>query len=495
MSSELAEDFSDRLPPHSIEAEQGVLGCALISPDVCLPPILAALKSKSTFYDLRHQIVFSAIAEMHRAEIPIDIITVQQRLRDTGLLEQIGGIVYLGQLQDAVTSTANLSCWLDIVREKFELRRIVQTCADVTSRIYSNTGTIDDLKFSVQSDLAEVFGGATGDLPLIVHARDFISQDIPTPDELVKHVLHKGTKIVIGGGSKAFKTWTQLDLAVSVAAGIPWIDFETVRSRVLYVNFEIQEAFFKQRVLVVSKSKGLNEVPEGLDIWNLRGFSAAYHILVPQIISRIKSEGYSLIILDPIYKLYGKTDENSAGEVAMLLNALETICVQTGSSVAFGAHYSKGNQSNKESIDRISGSGVFARDPDSIISFTKHEEHDAFTIEPILRNLAPVEPFVVRWQYPLMKRDENLDPSKLKQIVGRKKEHDPIKLLEFIKLTTYQNPISISQWATAGNVKRQTLSDYLPDLRSRGFIATAGEGLFARQYITENGLKLLQSIS
>src|SRR4029077_12679540 len=150
-----------------------------------------------------------------------------------------------------------------------------------------------------------------------------------------------------------------------------------------------------------------------IELWNLRGHFASHHILIPQIIERVKDRDYALIILDPIYKLYGETDENKAGDVARLMNALEKLAVDTGAAVAFGAHYSKGNQSSKESIDRISGSGVFARDPDTIISFTTHEEAGCFVVEPILRNLPPIDPFVVRWQFPLMQRDESLDPTKL----------------------------------------------------------------------------------
>src|SRR6185436_7869995 len=92
----------------------------------------------------------------------------------------------------------------------------------------------------------------------------------------------------------------------------------------------------------------------------------------------------------------------------------------------------KGNQAAKESIDRISGSGVFARDPDSILVMTQHETKDAFTIDATLRNLKPLEPFCVRWQFPLMRRDEKLDPKKLKQI-GRPKIHTVEKILAFLK--------------------------------------------------------------
>ena len=98
------------------------------------------------------------------------------------------------------------------------------------------------------------------------------------------------------------------------------------------------------------------------------------------------------------------------------------LAVATGAAVAFGAHYSKGNQSSKESIDRIGGSGVFARDPDSILNFTRHEQPDCFAVEMTLRNHPPQEPFVVKWEYPLFTVDATLDPQRLKR-VGRPEKY------------------------------------------------------------------------
>ena len=108
----------DRLPPHSPEAEQGVLGCALISPNDCMGECIEKLKDdvQQVFYDLRHQTIYEALATMYDAREPVDIITLQQRLKDKGLLDQIGGITYLSQLQDAVPSAANLSYYLEIVQ-------------------------------------------------------------------------------------------------------------------------------------------------------------------------------------------------------------------------------------------------------------------------------------------------------------------------------------------------------------------------------------------
>jgi hypothetical protein len=273
---------------------------------------------------------------------------------------------------------------------------------------------------------------ATRELPAILDAADFVQEAIETPPELVAGVLHQGSKLAFGGGSKTFKTWTLLDLALSVATGEPWLSLKTKKGRVLFLNFEIQPAFFQQRIRAGAGAKQITLAPGMFDLWNLRGQAAGYAHIFPRITERVKDGGYALIVLDPIYKCYGDVDENSAGAVAGLMNALESLAVETGAAVAFGAHYSKGNQAGRESIDRISGSGVFARDPDTILNFTRHEEQDAFTVELTLRNSPPVAPFVVRWLYPLMRRADDLDPAKLRKPSGRTPQHtgdDILKLL------------------------------------------------------------------
>ena len=267
------------------------------------------------------------------------------------------------------------------------------------------------------------------ELPPIVDAAEWLTQPLDLPAELVYGLLHRGSKLVLGGGSKAFKTFTLLDLALSVAAGEPWLSCKTTKGKVLYLNFEIPPAFFQRRIQAIADAKRITLAPHNLEVWNLRGLATSYLDLLPRIRQRIKDANYSLLVLDPIYKLYGNTDENNAGAVASLMNALELVTVDSGAAIAFGAHYAKGNAAGKEAIDRISGSGVFARDPDSILNFTRHEEQDAFTVEATLRNHKPIEPFVVRWLYPLMRRDEGLDPAKLKQAGGRPKRYTVDKIL------------------------------------------------------------------
>jgi replicative DNA helicase len=148
----------DRLPPHSPEAEMGVLGCALLSPNECLGECIEKLKDNGAefFYDLRHQTIYEMLAEMFNTRQAIDVITVQQKLKDKQLLEQIGGIAYLSQLQDSVPSAANLSYYLEIVREKFLLRKMIQTCTDVVGRVYDYEGEVDALMDEVERDVLRI---------------------------------------------------------------------------------------------------------------------------------------------------------------------------------------------------------------------------------------------------------------------------------------------------------------------------------------------------
>ena len=238
------------------------------------------------------------------------------------------------------------------------------------------------------------------ELPGLVDAANFIAERIKSPPELIAGILHTGSKLVFGGSSKSFKTWTLLYLGLCVAAGAKWLGFKAAQGKVLFINFEIQPYAWQRRVCDVSNAAGIKLPPGQMLLWNLRGHAADFRQLIPKVIQRCRNENFALIVLDPIYKLYGSADENKASDMAGLLNELERVTVETGAAIAFGAHFSKGNASGKEAIDRISGSGVFARDPDSLLIFTAHKDDGCFSVEPILRNFPPVKPFGVRWQFP-----------------------------------------------------------------------------------------------
>ena len=143
-----------RLPPHSASSEQGVLGCILISPGECAHQCIAKLEADS-FYDLRHQTIWVEIVACVTAAMPIDLVTFQQRLKDLGLLDQVGGITYLNELQDSVPSIANLTYYLDVLLEKHQLRRLLSTTTKIASKIYGFEGTAEELFDECERDIAK----------------------------------------------------------------------------------------------------------------------------------------------------------------------------------------------------------------------------------------------------------------------------------------------------------------------------------------------------
>jgi 5S rRNA maturation endonuclease (ribonuclease M5) len=276
-------------------------------------------------------------------------------------------------------------------------------------------------------------GGKSQGLPEIISAAQMCAVRTPLPPEVVAGILHKGSKMVLGGGSKSFKTWTLLELALCVASGNPWLGkFPTTRGNVIYINFEIQRCFMEARTTAICAAFGI-EIPSNLDFWNLRGHSTSIAQIVPKIIERLKGRDYLLLILDPLYKLLGDKSENVTEDITHVMNEIERIAVNLGPAVSFGSHFSKGNQSSKDAIDRISGSGVFARDPDTIITLTEHDEEEAFTVDLILRNFAPIKAFTIKRDHPLMRLAPELDPLNIKQKAGRPKSVTKEQVLECLE--------------------------------------------------------------
>jgi RecA-family ATPase len=102
-------------------------------------------------------------------------------------------------------------------------------------------------------------------------------------------MLHAGSKLVVGGASKSFKTWTLLYLAAAVSSGQPWLGFKTFQSRVLFINFELARFSIQRRLQSITRALGIKPDDRFFSLWNLRGYSAPYQVLVPQIVDRIKT--------------------------------------------------------------------------------------------------------------------------------------------------------------------------------------------------------------
>ena len=207
----------------------------------------------------------------------------------------------------------------------------------------------------------------TDDLPDAENVADFWDDIPPLRPALIEGVLRQGHKMLIAGPSKAGKSYALVALSIAIAEGKPWMGFQCAQGKVWYVNLELDDISCKHRIRDVYEALGIkpNNI-KNIDIWNLRGRAVPMDKLAPSMIRRAKQRGYSAIIIDPIYKVI-TGDENSAEQMAHFCNQFDKVCAGAGCAVIYCHHHSKGSQGGKRSMDRASGSGVFARDPDALL--------------------------------------------------------------------------------------------------------------------------------
>lgn len=209
--------------------------------------------------------------------------------------------------------------------------------------------------------------GVNDDLPGFENAADFWNDMPELAPPLIGGVLRQGHKMLIAGPSKAGKSFALIELCAAIAEGREWLGWKVAQGRVLYVNLELDKASCEHRFADIYNALGWQ--PENLrniDIWNLRGKSVPMDKLAPKLIRRAAKRDYLAIIIDPIYKVI-TGDENSADQMAHFCNQFDKVCTELGCAVIYCHHHSKGAQGAKRSMDRASGSGVFARDPDALL--------------------------------------------------------------------------------------------------------------------------------
>ncbi len=146
-----------RVMPHSLEAEQGVLGSVIWAPHESLGMCVEKIKrGKEAFYDQRHQDIYEVLVEMYDGKTPIDLITLHEQLKKTDKGDHTADLAYLNFLQDSVPSPANLPYYLDILREKHLLRTIIHTCTNVIVDAYDREGNVDKLLDEVERDILKI---------------------------------------------------------------------------------------------------------------------------------------------------------------------------------------------------------------------------------------------------------------------------------------------------------------------------------------------------
>lgn len=298
-----------------------------------------------------------------------------------------------------------------------------------------------------------------------------INDDLPEPESLVEcwnnlpqlapplieGILRQGHKMLVAGPSKAGKSFTLIELCIAIAEGKKWLNWQCAQGKTLYVNLELDRPSCLHRFKDVYNALGIKSNNlTNIDIWNLRGKSIPMDKLAPKLIRRASKKDYIAVVIDPIYKVI-TGDENSADQMANFCNQFDKICNELGTSVIYCHHHSKGSQGGKRSMDRASGSGVFARDPDALLDLIELDLNEAHYKQ--LRNMSACKCCVdyLRANRPELlnelSQDDVLSQSIMIDFCKSKLGHDYYKELDTLVNEARDKATSITAWRIEGTLR------------------------------------------
>ena len=144
------------LPPQNIEAEESILSAVLIDNHTLLD-VLEILKPED-FYRSSHQKIFSAISDLFSRNEPVDLITLNNMLKEKGHLEEVGGATYLARLMDTAPLAVNAQHYAKIVHNKASLRRLIENANQIAKKCYEDHGDVDDVIDFAEKSIFEISG-------------------------------------------------------------------------------------------------------------------------------------------------------------------------------------------------------------------------------------------------------------------------------------------------------------------------------------------------
>ena len=348
--------------------------------------------------------------------------------------------------------------------------------------------------------------------PMNLDHYPFLAQDEPEvlelKPELIGGVLRGGQKMLISGASKAGKTCLLMELGLCLAMGWEWLGFPCRKSKVLFVNMELEELTAVNRFREICEAWDVDwgEV-DNLALVTLRGLGMTLRDLMRYLktnadyMAEDKEQPFEVIIIDPIYKLLDG-EENSMAAVKDFCGAMDWISSTLDVAVIYSHHHSKGSKGNVRAMDRSSGSGVFARDPDALLDLIELDVPaklledpenallSAWRMEPVLRNFPSFDPVNLFFRWPVHELDSEglLDRAStagsgvrnLKKSGKRTSARDRKKSVQeaFDALATGNEPVEVRALAKEIGVTERCVRDRLKELEEEYWVKS---GLVGRK--------------
>lgn len=341
--------------PVALHAEMTILGAMLVEP-TAIAEATRLLYAEDFALD-SHRRIYSAILHLIAAGHAVDIVTLTDHLSKKKELDSVGGLPYLASLSEGLPRKLSIESYVRIVRDKSLLRQLMTICdggmidaADQSQEAMSVFRTIS----SKLTELAESGMQFRSNRQVLIGAHEFIAGIHPTVEWTVEGLIQRGGNGIIVGDPGTAKSFSALDLAHHLVAGVPWMGHAIPnRMKVAFVAREDHPGLTQQRAMSLLRGyerspveDGLNEIE--LDKWlyyNTRAqsetFSLQNEMDVMEIIDAFKAKGIEFAIFDVFRRLW-EGDENDNQEVAKVLATLTRIQTECACSVVLVHHLNKG---------------------------------------------------------------------------------------------------------------------------------------------------------
>ncbi len=403
--SSIVEELQ-RVPPHSKEAEQSLLGGLLQDPSG-LPGVLEILKGHEFYFD-SHRKIFRAIVELFDQNQPIDIITVLEKLKDKNELEEVGGVSYLVSLTERVPSASNASVYAKIIADKAALRQLIKTSGDIVSWCYDNSENVEEVldraeeaifslsESRIQKTYQPVEEVVKSNLIRIENYRTNqglitgVPSHFPDLDKLTAG-FQNSELIIVAGRPGMGKTAFALNIArnVAVESGIPVAFFslemskEQVAMRLMCAEAGVDSQ--KVRTGFLSQKEAQKLMATGQTFMNVPLFIDDQPGITPLELRakarRLMSEhGLGLIIVDylQIMRIHGRFERREQ-EISEISRALKNIARELNVPVIALSQLNRKVEERHDKRPQLSDlreSGAIEQDADVIICLYRDEVYN-----------------------------------------------------------------------------------------------------------------------
>lgn len=393
-----------KTPPHNLESEQCVIGSIIVEEQTLVP--VAEILDREDFYIDAHKVIYDSMIELGNERKPIDMITLTNRLKEKGYLDQVGGVTYLTSITNMIPTTSNVKVYAEIVKKNSTLRKLIKASNDIISMGYEASDSLDDILNVAEKKIFDI-------------SQDRMSQDFKSISEvltsvtaMIEEVYSKGSDITgldtgfidlnkkLGGFHKSDliliaarpgmgKTAFALNLVANAAI--------RSKSNVAVFSLEMSKEQLVQRLLSSQSNVALDNISKGkiaddewkklTDAMTVLSSSDIFIDDTPGIkVSEIRSKcrklkmekGLDMIMIDylQLMEADGRAD-NRQQEVSKISRSLKILAKEMNCPVIALSQLSRNTESGKDHMPKLSDlrdSGAIEQDAD-IVMFIYRDEY------------------------------------------------------------------------------------------------------------------------